>query len=370
MNIKARLYLGILMLVSAGLEAQNVGIGTATPLDKLHIAGNVRINPLAGVGIRIVTVNSVGTLMVVMAGTNGQVLTQTAGGPAWQTASTDWSIFGNASTNSIINFIGTVDNVDLVLRTNSNERVRITNTGLVGIGLGSPLVRLHVGGDVQVGPVNPVNSVAQPSFGSRLIFSGGGSTLTGDSENSDPLWMARYNKASDQTELRLNLSDNCSPEDAFVIQSGGYSCPITDLFRFQSDGVACKIGSGSWVVCSDQRLKQKIEDFSDGLEMLNAVRPVTFQYNGLGQTVDNGKEYVGVIAQELQQVAPYMVDSSGQYLTVDPSAFTFILINAVKEQQQQIDQLQKDLTNTQIELRRYLAELNSARMQTQAKIDQ
>jgi hypothetical protein len=368
MNSKyALLSLMVLIFVGVGLSAQNVGIGTATPLDRLHVAGNVRINPLAGAGIRMVIANAVGTLGIVPSGVNGQVLTQTVGGPVWQTASTDWSIVGNASTNSINNFIGTVDNVDLVMRTNSNERVRVTNTGLVGIGLGTPLVRLHVAGDVQVGPVNPANTVPQPSFGNRLIFSGGGSTSGGDSENTDPLWMARYNKAGDQTELRLNLSDNCTPEDAFVIQSGGYFCPVTDLFRFQADGVACKIGSGSWVVCSDQRLKHKIKNFSDGLEMLNAVRPVTFQYNGRGQTVDNGKEYVGVIAQELQQVAPYMVDSSGQYLTVDPSAFTFILINAVKEQQLQINQLQKELINTQSEFRRYLSESKSERTQIDAE---
>ena len=28
------------------VTAQNVGIGIATPLERLHVAGNVRVNPL------------------------------------------------------------------------------------------------------------------------------------------------------------------------------------------------------------------------------------------------------------------------------------------------------------------------------------
>ncbi len=40
MNIYARLYLGILMLVSASLKGQNVGIGTNAPTKKLDVNGD------------------------------------------------------------------------------------------------------------------------------------------------------------------------------------------------------------------------------------------------------------------------------------------------------------------------------------------
>lgn len=55
-----------------------------------------------------------GTLVHIAAGTNGQVLTQTAGGPAWQPISA-WQITGNAGTNggstvaAGVNFLGTTD---------------------------------------------------------------------------------------------------------------------------------------------------------------------------------------------------------------------------------------------------------------------
>jgi hypothetical protein len=74
------------LLAFSGLNgfSQNVGIGTAIPLEKLHVAGNVRVNTLAGVGTRVVGADANGTLIIVAPGTTGQVLTQTAGGPAWQ----------------------------------------------------------------------------------------------------------------------------------------------------------------------------------------------------------------------------------------------------------------------------------------------
>ena len=68
------------------LCAQNVGIGTAAPLAKLHVAGNARINSLAGAGTRVVGSDATGTLINIAAGANGQVLTQQAGGPVFQNA--------------------------------------------------------------------------------------------------------------------------------------------------------------------------------------------------------------------------------------------------------------------------------------------
>lgn len=124
--------------------SQNVGIGTATPLERLHVAGGLRVNNLAGVGNRVVGTDANGTLIIYGAGTNGQVLTQTAGGPAFATPSAGWALAGNAGTVAGTNFLGTTDNVDLVVRTNNTEAIRVTNAQRVGIGTNAPLVRLDV----------------------------------------------------------------------------------------------------------------------------------------------------------------------------------------------------------------------------------
>lgn len=45
-----------------------------------------------------------------------------------------WLTTGNAGTNSAVNFIGTLDNVDWCIRTNNTERIRVSSYGHVGIG--------------------------------------------------------------------------------------------------------------------------------------------------------------------------------------------------------------------------------------------
>ena len=118
----------ILIFTAQGL-AQNVGIGTAAPLDKLHVVGNIRSTTLAGVGNRMVMADPNGTLIISTApGTNN---------PAW-------TILGNSGTVATTNFIGTTDAVDWVVRTSNIEQMRVLATGNVGIGIAVPTAKLHV----------------------------------------------------------------------------------------------------------------------------------------------------------------------------------------------------------------------------------
>lgn len=106
------------------------------------------------------------------------------------------------------------------------QRMVIKNNGNVGIGVTNPNDRLQVGyGNVRIGEVNPPNTGTFPAYGRFLYFSGGPAGGTWDSDNSDLLWMARYNSASDNSELRVHIGDNAQSQDAFVVgltQSGNY----------------------------------------------------------------------------------------------------------------------------------------------------
>jgi len=57
-----------------------------------------------------------------------------------------WELTGNAGTNVATNFLGTTDNNSLAFRTNNTERMRILNTGNVGIGTTTPGFQLTLGG--------------------------------------------------------------------------------------------------------------------------------------------------------------------------------------------------------------------------------
>lgn len=114
-----------------------------------------------------------------------------------------------------------------------------------------------------------------------------------------------------------------------------------------SNGEAYKSsGSTSWIVASDARLKQNIHPYTDGLHTLMQIEPVWFTYKN-NSGYNSSKPYVGVVAQQLQQVAPYMVGGftkeGKEFLNADNSAMTYMLINAVKEQQQQIEVLKKKI---------------------------
>ena len=111
-------------------------------------------------------------------------------------------------------------------------------------------------------------------------------------------------------------------------------------------GTAAKPGGGTWTSTSDIRLKQDIRDYTDGLDALMQIRPVQYRYTeATGYNTE--KEYVGVIAQELEQVTPYMVSAfekgGEEYLAVDASSLTYLLINAVQEQQGIINQQQAQI---------------------------
>ena len=119
----------------------------------------------------------------------------------------------------------------------------------------------------------------------------------------------------------------------------------TPIYKLEVNGSAAKTGGGLWSATSDRRLKQDIKPYADGLEKVLAIKAVTYRYNEKSGH-DTEPEYVGVIAQELQKVAPYMVSSFNkdgeEYLSVDPSAMMYMLINAVQEQQEIIKSLKAE----------------------------
>lgn len=78
---------------------------------------------------------------------------------------------------------------------------------------------------------------------------------------------------------------------------------------------------------SDARLKDNIETL-DGTKVYN-MRGVSY--------TKGGKEESGVIAQELQEIAPELVDNTGEYLTVSYGNLVGYLIEAVKDLKEEVE---------------------------------
>ena len=100
---------------------------------------------------------------------------------------------------------------------------------------------------------------------------------------------------------------------------------------------------------SDLRLKTNIVPVADALEKVEAINGVTFDPNeaALALGVVPGKQ-MGVIAQEIEAVAPELVTDSAfaGYKTVKYDKLTALLIEAVKELSAKVKTLEAQLGNT------------------------
>lgn len=105
---------------------------------------------------------------------------------------------------------------------------------------------------------------------------------------------------------------------------------------------------------SDIRLKKDIKAFSAGLKEALRIQPFQFKYNGLGGTLDDGKTYTGVMAQDLEKIIPGLVryrkaklhpedEELSLIRSVDYQGLTFVLLNSIKEQQVLIKKQQRQI---------------------------
>jgi len=90
---------------------------------------------------------------------------------------------------------------------------------------------------------------------------------------------------------------------------------------------------------SDERLKKNIQPLVSSLAKLAQLRGVSFKWKDEPQ--DN---QIGLVAQEVEKILPEIVstDSEG-YKSIAYGKLTAVLLEAIKEQQQQIDELNKRL---------------------------
>tara|TARA_R100000306_G_C4331696_1_gene120550 strand:- start:301 stop:810 length:510 start_codon:yes stop_codon:yes gene_type:complete len=97
---------------------------------------------------------------------------------------------------------------------------------------------------------------------------------------------------------------------------------------------------------SDVRLKENIVQINSALEKVNQMRGVTYD------RIDTGESGVGVIAQELELIAPELIhiapprddpETWDDYKSVAYGNLTAYLIEAVKELTEKVDKLERQL---------------------------
>lgn len=355
-------------MCSAVLNAQNVGIGTSTPnaSAKLHVVDANR-----GILIPNVSIGNVAAAAPVTTPATGLLVFNTnaavvggngAGFYYW--SGTQWLNLITASTADVDFYeVGTTTAPNSItdnMYTQGNLAIGHTTPGVHTLVVANAASAFKLGNSVGF---NNVES-------GRLIFDENVPAYTGALGTYCGFEWS-YDGAADL----LNLNSACTAVGSIASFTRGTrrmgiktTAPTSDL---SVNGTADKVGGGTWAVFSDIRLKENVSSYDEGLDLILKVRPVSFSYNdkmrelrGESESV-NGKVFQGVIAQELQEIAPDMVrevelnpiDSAAdhpqvednpeieRYLEVDPNKFTYALINAVQEQQELIQNQEKELSD-------------------------
>ena len=117
---------------------------------------------------------------------------------------------------------------------------------------------------------------------------------------------------------------------------------------------------------SSLRYKSNVQTFTGGLDIIRHLRPITFTWK------EGGMSDVGFAAEEVQAIAPLLAtyNKDGQIEGVKYGQLTTVLVNAVKQQQTQIEAQQSQIEAQKQQLAAQQLALQQQQQQHQAQQNQ
>jgi hypothetical protein len=303
------------------------GIGTTTPSEKLHVSGNIKLN------------NGNAVYFGDSANNNGG------------------RIYVDNTTNNF--YVNQANNSPLYFATNNSTRATILGGGNFGIGTTEPISKLDVeGGYIRAGNAASTNGSkilwgnytngALTTFGS--MYSSGGPVIgygVTPSTSADGSFLSSTGIAisrgayyiQGQTHRWYAGDSQTVSVDSVVTMTNTMTLSNVGTLTVTSDIVA--YGSPS-----DSRLKDIKEKVPNALDTILKLNGYKFDWKE-SDSILQIKEDIGVIAQEVEEVAPELVRTNKEtgMKSVRYQGLTAILIEAIKEQQKQIDELKYLLKN-------------------------
>jgi Chaperone of endosialidase len=216
--------------------------------------------------------------------------------------------------------------------------VDIASDGKVGIGTASPNDELHVSSSAAstFAPEVRISNTNQSSDATLKLY-----------HNNDDGWRMRVGFGSQN----LLTFDSTTDDTTFTTRAafdstGRFGIGTTAPDQLLSvNGDASKLGGATWQTFSDERLKNIKGNYTSGLRALMRLQPIRFEYksdNALGLKLEG--EHFGFGAQSVQRVIPEAVTKTQSgYLMVNNDPIIMTMLNAIKEQQKQIEQLKGEV---------------------------
>ena len=154
------------------------------------------------------------------------------------------------------------------------------------------------------------------------------------------------------------IADGAGNQRIFVDASAnmgiGTSAPSYKLH------VAGSVAGTSWTVTSDKRFKKDIASIPTGMDVINQLRGVSYNWNELGKQHggDIDKKQYGFIAQEVEALLPDIVNTDKEgYKSIEYIKVIPFLTKAAQEEHQKIQKLEEMIQQQQISIQTLQNEL-------------
>ena len=327
-----------------------VGIGTASPTEKLHLLENVDANTILQVENPNTGLSAAGVLR---AKSDSAIVNFEAHGSGrtlsrFGQSLAGWAEFLQVTGNGLI--MGTLADKPLILGTNNANRLHITATGNVGIGTASPGSKLDIVANAAATESARIYNTNATGFSGFSYFDE--TTAIGlfigldnannntriNSVNNNPIVMMTNSTEHVRIDTDGDVGINCNnPTSDLVIASGsGCSTPSSSI----------NAGSTSFTASSSRAIKENLLPIKvpDILEKIGDVG--VYQYDFIG----GPKERIGLMAEDFHQIF-----QRGSDKTLDGQEVEMALWLAVQELTAQ----NKELAAQNKEISERLAELEA-----------
>mgnify|MGYP003112826904 CR=1 FL=1 len=307
-------------------SSENVGIGTASPARNLHVhkASSGATSTSNSV---LVVEDDDNTELSILGGSSSLLAIN----------------FGHSgdADDAIISYDTTSGSENMAFTVNAAERMRIDSAGNVGIGTSNPdsHVTIDGGSDVRAELNLRSQSVGTTYNGGTLRFKG----YHANPSDGSRIWFEirglKENNVGGDTKGRIEM----------YINPGNNS--MTEVMKIESNGDMYTNDGTVHSLASDSRVKSDVADLTDGLTILNQLRPVTYKYNTKSEfynPIDETTTRYGFIADEVKTVAPqYIKEGKGKvdgvevddFKTLSQTKMIPMLVKAIQELKEENDSL-------------------------------